>query len=164
MVITGDYSGYVLFFFVGGKCAKIPLSSYACRRTAASCSRPYSDKGAAGKAALPARDTELAIRTSAGRMLLVNTAQIAAKTTRDSQGCCCCDPERTRPLHLSSRRKRWSLPTPTATVSAACPPPALIPRRGRGGAADNAVKTPPVSHSLDSPSRMGPLAWRESFA
>ena len=31
-------------------------------------------------------DTELAIRTSAGRMLLVNTAQIAAKTTRDSQG------------------------------------------------------------------------------
>ena len=31
-------------------------------------------------------DTELAIRTSAGRMLLVGTAQIAAKTTRDSQG------------------------------------------------------------------------------
>ena len=31
-------------------------------------------------------DTELAVRTSAGRMLLVNTAQIAAKTTRDSQG------------------------------------------------------------------------------
>ena len=31
-------------------------------------------------------DMELAIRTSAGRMLLVNTAQIAAKTTRDSQG------------------------------------------------------------------------------
>ena len=31
-------------------------------------------------------DKELAIRTSAGRMLLVNTAQIAAKTTRDSQG------------------------------------------------------------------------------
>ena len=31
-------------------------------------------------------DTELAIRTNAGRMLLVNTAQIAAKTTRDSQG------------------------------------------------------------------------------
>ena len=31
-------------------------------------------------------ETELAIRTSAGRMLLVGTAQIAAKTTRDSQG------------------------------------------------------------------------------
>ena len=31
-------------------------------------------------------DTEIAIRTSAGRMLLVGAAQIAAKTTRDSQG------------------------------------------------------------------------------
>ena len=31
-------------------------------------------------------ETELAIRTSASRMLLVGTAQIAAKTTRDSQG------------------------------------------------------------------------------
>ena len=31
-------------------------------------------------------DTELAIRTSASRMLLVGTAQIAAKATRDSQG------------------------------------------------------------------------------
>ena len=31
-------------------------------------------------------ETELAIRTSASRMLLVGTAQIAAKATRDSQG------------------------------------------------------------------------------
>ena len=33
-------------------------------------------------------ETELAIRTSASRMLLVGTAQIAAKTTRDSQEMC----------------------------------------------------------------------------
>ena len=32
MVITGDYSGYVLFFFAGGKCAKIPLASYATKQ------------------------------------------------------------------------------------------------------------------------------------
>ena len=29
MVITSDYGGYMLFFFASGKCAKIPLSSYA---------------------------------------------------------------------------------------------------------------------------------------
>ena len=31
-------------------------------------------------------ETEIAIRTSAGRLLLVGTAQIAAKTTKDSAG------------------------------------------------------------------------------
>ena len=31
-------------------------------------------------------ETEIAIRTSAGRLLLVGTAQIAEKATRDSQG------------------------------------------------------------------------------
>ena len=32
MVITGDYSGHMLFFFASGKCAKIPLSSYATKQ------------------------------------------------------------------------------------------------------------------------------------
>ena len=32
MVITSDYGGYMLFFFASGKCAKIPLSSYATKQ------------------------------------------------------------------------------------------------------------------------------------
>ena len=50
------------------------------------CSQGPSDKEPLAKLLFLPEDTELAIRTSAGRMLLVNTAQIAAKTTRDSQG------------------------------------------------------------------------------
>ena len=86
MVITGDYSGYVLFFFAGGKCAKIPLASYATKQNRRKLLKAYSDKEPLTKLLFLPEDTELAIRTSAGRMLLVNTAQIAAKTTRDSQG------------------------------------------------------------------------------
>ena len=86
MVITGDYSGYVLFFFAGGKCAKIPLASYATKQNRRKLLKAYSDKEPLAKLLFLPEDTELAIRTSAGRMLLVNTAQIAAKTTRDSQG------------------------------------------------------------------------------
>ena len=48
--------------------------------------KAYSDKEPLAKLLFLPEDTELALRTSAGRMLLVNTAQIAAKTTRDSQG------------------------------------------------------------------------------
>ena len=46
----------------------------------------YSDKEPLAMMLYLPEETELAIRTSASRMLLVGTAQIAAKTTRDSQG------------------------------------------------------------------------------
>mgnify|MGYP002564845035 CR=1 FL=1 len=86
MVITGDYSGFVLFFFASGKCAKIPLSSYATKQNRRKLLKAYCDKEPLAKLLYLPEETELAIRTSASRMLLVGTAQIAAKATRDSQG------------------------------------------------------------------------------
>ena len=86
MVITGDYSGFMLFFFASGKCAKIPLSSYATKQNRRKLLKAYSDKEPLAMMLYLPEETELAIRTSASRMLLVGTAQIAAKTTRDSQG------------------------------------------------------------------------------
>ncbi len=86
MVITGDYAGYLYFFFANGKCAKIPLSSYATKQNRRKLLKAYSDKEPLAKMVFLPEETELAIRTSAGRMLLVGTAQIPAKTTRDSQG------------------------------------------------------------------------------
>ncbi len=86
MVITGDYSGFMLFFFASGKCAKIPLSSYATKQNRRKLLKAYSDKEPLAMMLYQPEETELAIRTSASRMLLVGTAQIAAKTTRDSQG------------------------------------------------------------------------------
>ena len=86
MVITGDYSGFMLFFFASGKCAKIPLSSYATKQNRRKLLKAYCDKEPLAKLFFLPEETELAIRTSASRMLLVGTAQIAAKTTRDSQG------------------------------------------------------------------------------
>ena len=86
MVITGDYSGHMLFFFASGKCAKIPLSSYATKQNRRKLLKAYCDKEPLAKLLFLPEETELAIRTSASRMLLVGSAQIAAKTTRDSQG------------------------------------------------------------------------------
>ena len=86
MVITSDYSGQMLFFFASGKCAKIPLSSYATKQNRRKLLKAYCDKEPLAAMLFLPEETELAIRTSAGRMLLVSTAQIAAKATRDSQG------------------------------------------------------------------------------
>lgn len=86
MVLTVDYSGHMLFFFANGKCAKIPLSAYATKQNRRKLLRAYSDKAPLALIHYLPEETELAIRTSAGRMLLVGTAQIPEKTTRDSQG------------------------------------------------------------------------------
>ena len=126
MVITGDYSGFVLFFFASGKCAKIPLSLLRHQaEPQQSCSRPTATRSRWPSCSSCREETELAIRTSAGRMLLVGTAQIAAKSHPRQPGRGRGDPEK-EPDHRIwwSRRTRWSWPTPTATASAACPPPA----------------------------------------
>ena len=86
MLLTADYKGWMLFFYEGGKCAKIPLASYATKQNRRKLLKAYSDKAPLVKMVHIAEETELAVRTSAGRMLLVGTALIAEKATRDSAG------------------------------------------------------------------------------
>ena len=69
MVITGDYSGFMLFFFASGKCAKIPLSSYATKQNRRKLLKAYCDKEPLATLLFLPEETELAIRTSASRML-----------------------------------------------------------------------------------------------
>ena len=76
----------MLFFYEGGKCAKIPVASYATKQNRRKLLKAYSDKAALVKAMFLPEETELAIRTSAGRMLLVGSALIPEKSTRDSLG------------------------------------------------------------------------------
>ena len=68
MVITGDYSGFVLFFFASGKCAKILLSSYATKQNRRKLLKAYCDKEPLAKLLYLPEETELAIRTSAKRL------------------------------------------------------------------------------------------------
>ena len=66
MVITGDYSGFVLFFFASGKCAKIPLSSYATKQNRRKLLKAYSDKEELAAMLHIEEETELAVFTSGG--------------------------------------------------------------------------------------------------
>ena len=84
--VTDDYQGYLLFFFQNGKCAKVPLESYATKTNRKKLLKAYSDKAPLAAAIQIGEETELAIRTSADRMLLVGTAQIPAKATKDTAG------------------------------------------------------------------------------
>ena len=74
MTVTVDYRGYMLFFYQNGKCAKIPLASYMTKQNRRKLLKAYSDKEElACMRYLPA-ETELAIFTTNGRLLLAGSA------------------------------------------------------------------------------------------
>ena len=86
MVVTTDYSGYLLFFFENGKVAKVELSAYATKTNRRKLVGAYSDKSPLVAIVHIAEDQEFMLTASSGRRLLAHTGAIAAKSTRSTQG------------------------------------------------------------------------------
>ncbi|MFV0412992.1 MAG: DNA gyrase subunit A [Oscillospiraceae bacterium] len=86
MVISDDYKGFVLFIFQNGKAARVPLESYATKQNRRKLINAYSDKAPLVWMDSFTQEDEISIQTTAGRMLLVSTAQIPAKTTKNTAG------------------------------------------------------------------------------
>ena len=86
MVLPGDYSGWLLFFFENGKAARVELGSYATTSNRRRLTGAYSDKSPL-VALLPLTEERELVLISAGRRaLVVNTALLSPKTTRSTQG------------------------------------------------------------------------------
>ncbi|MBC3516527.1 topoisomerase IV [Neobittarella massiliensis] len=86
MVPTRDYSGYMLFFFASGKIAKVNLSAYQTKQNRRKLVGAYSDKSPLVAVYWVPEDSEFLLRTSLDRMLIVNSALIAPKQTKNTQG------------------------------------------------------------------------------
>ena len=86
MVVTKDYSGYVMFFFENGKVAKVDLSAYQTKTNRKKLIKAYCDKYPIAAIKHIKEDCELVMQSSAGRILLLNTGAISPKTTKDTQG------------------------------------------------------------------------------
>ena len=86
LVLPGDYSGHVLFFFENGKCARVSLSAYATTSNRRKLTGAYSDKSPLAALLKLAEDKELALISTEPRALLLHTALLAPKTTRATQG------------------------------------------------------------------------------
>ena len=86
MVPTRDYSGYMLFFFSSGKIAKVNLSAYQTKQNRRKLVGAYSDKSPLVAVYWVPEDSEFLLRTSLDRMLIVNSALIAPKQTKNTQG------------------------------------------------------------------------------
>ncbi len=86
MAVTDDYSGYMIFVFENGKLAKVDMNAYQTKTNRKKLINAYSDKSPLAQAIYIKEDTELVLCSSSGRMLLVNTASILPKTTKNTQG------------------------------------------------------------------------------
>ena len=86
MVLPGDYSGALLFFFANGKAARVELSAYATTSNRRKLTGAYSDKSPLAALLFLHEDRELALYSNEPRALVFNTALLSPKSTRTTQG------------------------------------------------------------------------------
>lgn len=112
MALTTDYKGHMFFLFANGKAAKVPMESYATRQNRRKLLNAFSDKSPLVYAAYLREECELAIYTSAGRLLLVHSAQVPAKQTKNTAGVNVITLKKNQSITLARRAERVELADP----------------------------------------------------
>ena len=86
MVVTADYRGFVLFFFENGKAAKVDLAAYETKTNRKKLVNAYSGRSPLVALWSGEQDREFLLEATGGRRLIVNSALLAGKSTKDTQG------------------------------------------------------------------------------
>ena len=84
--LTADYSGQLIFFFENGKAARVELSAYQTQTRRKKLTGAYSDKSPLAAVLHIKEDLEAAVISTEGRCLVFQTAALAPKSTRTTQG------------------------------------------------------------------------------
>ena len=77
---------FFFFFFQNGKAARVELSAYQTQTKRRRLTGAYSDKSPLACALLLQEDTELAVYSTEGRVVVFHTAALTPKSTRSTQG------------------------------------------------------------------------------
>lgn len=86
VVLAGDYKGFLLFGFENGKIAKVPLSAYETKTNRKKLTGAYSDKSPLCAILALDEDQHIAAFGSDGRTLVISSALLSLKTTRNTIG------------------------------------------------------------------------------
>jgi len=86
MISTTDYSGYLLIAFKNGKIAKINLSSYATKTNRSKLINAYSLDSEIVNMLYLEKDVNLLCKSNINKVLIINTSQIAVKSSKTSIG------------------------------------------------------------------------------
>lgn len=85
-VNAGDFKGYMLFAFENGKAAKVEMKGYETKTNRKKLTGAYSVKSPIIGMLYAETDIPVAFVSRGGRRLVINTAVIAPKAKRDTQG------------------------------------------------------------------------------
>ena len=86
MVLPGEYTGHIIFFYENGKASKIEMSAYATASNRKKLTGAYSDKSPLVAFFHLMDDTDMVLKTTEVRAVILNTVFIPAKSTRSAQG------------------------------------------------------------------------------
>ena len=86
MVNVSSYIGYMIFVFENGRIAKVPMSSYETKTNRKKLIKAYCEKFKLHTALYIKEECDLLLSSTNGRMLIVNTASLSAKATKDNAG------------------------------------------------------------------------------
>ncbi len=86
MAVISEYKGYMLFAFENGKIAKVPLSSYETKTNRKKLIKAYCEKFPIHTIMYIEKDCDILIKSTNGRSMIVNTALIPAKASKDNGG------------------------------------------------------------------------------
>ena len=86
VAVVDEFKGFLLFFMANGRVAKVDLAAYETKTNRKKLVKACCDKFEIVSFACEREECEYLIRSTNGRMLLLSTALIAAKTTKDTQG------------------------------------------------------------------------------
>ena len=85
-VVFTSYDGYMIFAFKNGRVSKVPLKSYETKTNRKKLINAYSDKHEFCGCVCIDKDKEILLKSSSGRMLLLHSGALQAKTTKDNGG------------------------------------------------------------------------------
>ncbi len=86
MVVTCDFKGAMLFAFESGRIAKVQMSAYETKTKRKKLIGAYSVKEPLAQICYLPEEREMILRASSGRVLIIDSAVVSAKSTRDTAG------------------------------------------------------------------------------
>ncbi len=86
MIAVDDFKGNAVFFYSNGKASKVPIDSYQTLSNRRRLTSAYSPKGDLIWCTMEKSDTEYALFSTNGRMLILSSSLIPLKTTKSTQG------------------------------------------------------------------------------
>ncbi len=86
MAVTEKFTETLVIFFKNGKCAKIPLSSYSTKTKRKKLQNAYSELSEMVGMFVIEGEEDFILKSTAGKVIMFNTALVLAKSARDTQG------------------------------------------------------------------------------